>query len=331
MRTRSWPRRPVSPWGGVLAATLAEGLRVRVRSLNPVGELAAFHDCDQVRLFRNRPAYRYEQSIHEQIAPSILRAGGVIEASALGITHYGYVTSEAQNGVNRDERNLGLLERAVKTSPGDLYLRAKLGCTYFRRNRHQEAERILTQVVADSGFFGAEAEPLQESLRILAAIAIARGDYARAWEWAEASLSFGIAGDGRLDALLTFAHASLGVGKHGLETAMHAAGASVQGASQAHPTGRWADGAGLDALRQAHYLLLEVRGDPQLRPEMVPDVDAWLSGCRSLIQAAERLRESVSDEPRRSSARPGPFGRSSSPTTWRLPWNAIPAALMPIS
>ncbi len=115
---------------GLIAATDAEGVQLRVRNLQPEGELQRYDDIFITRLFRNRPAYRYEQSIHEQIRPSIVRQGGRVDEADLTILHYGYAQRTAQGQGSRASRNLQLLRAALAASPDDPYLQYQLGVTY---------------------------------------------------------------------------------------------------------------------------------------------------------------------------------------------------------
>src|SRR5271169_6342956 len=56
-------------------------LQVRSRSTLPTG--VAVHVMPYARLFRNDRAFRFEGTIHEQITPSIGRAGGKIVSSGI--------------------------------------------------------------------------------------------------------------------------------------------------------------------------------------------------------------------------------------------------------
>ena len=86
-------QKDLAPVLGVSAASLSRLSQGRViRPETKEGELAVL----VVRLFRSRPAHRYERPIHEQIAPSIARAGKVAELrpvrSGLVVGHDGYIT-----------------------------------------------------------------------------------------------------------------------------------------------------------------------------------------------------------------------------------------------
>ena len=70
------------------------------------------------RLFRNRPDIRYEGRVHEQISPSIARAGGMVAATDLVIDHLGYHQDFTDQGTKRD-RNLELLRQQLAERPDD--------------------------------------------------------------------------------------------------------------------------------------------------------------------------------------------------------------------
>jgi tetratricopeptide (TPR) repeat protein len=83
-----------------------------------------------LRVFRNRPEYRFEGRVHEQIAqrlPSYLPER--IEATSVRVEHYGYL------GVVRDERqkssrNIELLRLQQDESAPTAFLHYNLGCEY---------------------------------------------------------------------------------------------------------------------------------------------------------------------------------------------------------
>jgi tetratricopeptide (TPR) repeat protein len=83
-----------------------------------------------LRVFRNRPEYRFEGRVHEQIAqrlPGYLPER--IEATSIRVEHYGYL------GVVRDERqkssrNIELLRLQQAESAPSAFLHYNLGCEY---------------------------------------------------------------------------------------------------------------------------------------------------------------------------------------------------------
>ncbi|HEV3021223.1 MAG TPA: glycosyltransferase, partial [Pirellulales bacterium] len=83
---------------------------------------------DQVKLFRNRPDLRYEFRIHEQILPSIRRAGGEIAFSDLCLVHAG--ADRTPEGYRRKlRRDLRLLKMELAERPGCSFTLFNLGMT----------------------------------------------------------------------------------------------------------------------------------------------------------------------------------------------------------
>ncbi|MCC7495153.1 MAG: glycosyltransferase [Fimbriimonadaceae bacterium] len=93
-----------------------------------------------VRLFRNRPEYRYSRALHEQIMLSIQAARpdagvGYLDAP---IEHYGYL-----NGLVTDKdkirRNLALASEEVRRYPRDAFSWYNLGQEHFRLGEWDQA------------------------------------------------------------------------------------------------------------------------------------------------------------------------------------------------
>lgn len=132
----------------LLATPEAEAIEFGVRNFQPPGSLLDYEDgLRSTRLFRNRPEYRYEQAIHEQILPAIQRRSGKVLRSALHINHYGYAQRNVQGQEQRAQRNLHLLDLAVQQTPGDPYLHYQLGITFKSLNDAARAEKHLRQAL----------------------------------------------------------------------------------------------------------------------------------------------------------------------------------------
>lgn len=86
-----------------------------------------------VRLFRNKPAYRFTGRVHERIADSIQAAGGVIKTIESGIEHYGYTTAENERK-GRRQRNIRLLKKALQDQPESATNWHFLGMEYLIEN-----------------------------------------------------------------------------------------------------------------------------------------------------------------------------------------------------
>ena len=100
---------------------------VKIRSkADPLGKSVRL--LDQVRLFRNLPAIRWEYRIHEQIMPAITRSGGLTRWTDIIIDHTGYQDLALRR--RKLERNLQLLLLEQKEQPDDPFTLFNLGRTY---------------------------------------------------------------------------------------------------------------------------------------------------------------------------------------------------------
>jgi len=108
---------------------------------NYTGELedgtAVTHNA--LRIFRNRPEYRYEGRLHEQIAhrlPTFLPER--VEASGVRIEHYGYLGA-VRDSREKSRRNIELLRLQQAESPPSAFLHYNLGSEYAAADQHELA------------------------------------------------------------------------------------------------------------------------------------------------------------------------------------------------
>src|ERR1700728_1979817 len=83
-----------------------------------------------LRVFRNRPEYRFEGRLHEQIAgrlPGYLPER--LEATGVRVEHYGYLGA-VRNAREKSRRNIELLRLQQDESPSTPFLHYNLGCEY---------------------------------------------------------------------------------------------------------------------------------------------------------------------------------------------------------
>jgi glycosyltransferase involved in cell wall biosynthesis len=91
-----------------------------------------------LRLFRNRPEYRFEGAIHEQILPAIQRRGGAIGLAPVTIQHYGYLDTEIERQ-GKVKRNLAIALAEVEKKPKDSLALYGLGMEYLRSKEYELA------------------------------------------------------------------------------------------------------------------------------------------------------------------------------------------------
>lgn len=105
-----------------------------------------------LRLFRNKPGYRYEGRIHEQIVQPILQANSsaVLQYSAIRLNHGGYLPEVVQKK-NKVQRNMELLQRELENSSNESFHRYNLGVEYMRARQYEKAleQFRLSRTVTD--------------------------------------------------------------------------------------------------------------------------------------------------------------------------------------
>ncbi len=130
-----------------LPATPA-GLTVRIRH----GADARAPAMDEVRVFPVRPDVRWDYRVHEQIAPAVLAAGGVLRPSGVTVRHEGYTDPATTR--RKLERNRRLLELDRADRPADPFVRFYLGWTLLDLGDPAAAAGELAEAcrVAPPGF-----------------------------------------------------------------------------------------------------------------------------------------------------------------------------------
>lgn len=101
-----------------------------------------------VRLFRNRPHYRFEGKLHEQILDAIMHATpqGVVINSGLNILHYGYLSTE-WTAKNKTSRNYHILQQLLKEQPNNPFYLYHLGNTCINLNNLTAAVKNYQQAL----------------------------------------------------------------------------------------------------------------------------------------------------------------------------------------
>src|SRR5205085_374011 len=92
---------------------------------------------DHVKLFPNRPDLRFEHRIHEQILPSLRRAGLQVLFSDVFVTHQNYDRSKPGQAKKR-RRDFRLLELDLKDHPDHPFTLFNLGMTYLYATHEYE-------------------------------------------------------------------------------------------------------------------------------------------------------------------------------------------------
>lgn len=131
----------------LIASSDTDAYQLSVRNYHPPEDMIAFQDSVQIRLFRNKPEFRFQNRVHEQIYPSLDKTGAQIQNSNLLIHHYGY----RHNNQNKAQRNLPILRAILRENPDDAYSWFKLGETYKGLHRAQDALDAFAKALAVEG------------------------------------------------------------------------------------------------------------------------------------------------------------------------------------
>ena len=84
-----------------------------------------------LRVFRNRPEYRFKDRLHEQIAHTLpTYIPGRVEQTPVRVTHYGYLGS-VRDAKEKSQRNVELLRTQAAESPKTPFLHFNLGSEYI--------------------------------------------------------------------------------------------------------------------------------------------------------------------------------------------------------
>jgi tetratricopeptide (TPR) repeat protein len=148
---------------GLLPRTWCEGFQLSV--INHTGRLGDGTSVTHraLRMFRNRPEYRFEGRLHEQLAhrlPSYLP--GRVRDSGVRIEHHGYLDAvRARRG--KSQRNLGLLRLQQAESSPSAFLHFNLGSEHAALGDHRAAATELEQawrLLGEQGGGGREFAPV---------------------------------------------------------------------------------------------------------------------------------------------------------------------------
>ena len=133
-----------------LARAEAAAYLVLVRSPHATAAGRSLQLMPYARLFRRDARVRFEGTVHEQISPSIERAGGRILPSTLVIEHLGYDQGEEVLRRKAD-RNLPLLRERLARNPDDAYAAYQIGNTETMFMRYREARPYLRRALRPGG------------------------------------------------------------------------------------------------------------------------------------------------------------------------------------
>jgi tetratricopeptide (TPR) repeat protein len=188
---------------------LQDGAAARIRELVRDAGVSGYHlrftnsytsgktvSVLMVRLFRRLPGVAWQNVIHEQVTPSLVRAGNaaglILSTADVEVLHHGY-TDEVMAERGKNERNERLFQKQLAANPDDVYSLYKYG-DFLRRlpDRAGEARELLERcfqlILAGPPHLPREL-PFAGEVAALAALELGRaGQVARAREIVDIAL-----------------------------------------------------------------------------------------------------------------------------------------------
>jgi len=140
----------------LLSDTNVEGYYLHIKNYVGTGQKVTWDRV--VRLFRNKPVYRFTGAIHEQVAPAILNenGGSGLKTAPLVIKHYGYLKSQV---VKKDKfnRNKTIINQELQNNPNNPFLLYCLAVEHYQEGKISEGlqslEKALRGMHGTEGYF----------------------------------------------------------------------------------------------------------------------------------------------------------------------------------
>ncbi len=164
-----------------------DGFFIGVRNFAAKGSFEKYTEDLQVRLFRNKPEFRYQNRIHEQIGNSIEQNRGIVLKSEIIINHYGYM----EKNIEKAQRNLPIILKAIEENPDDSYINFKLGETYkVLDDINNSKKHLLLALSINDKRKQLPVNILDIIFMRLAQIGLGENNYKEALEYAQNSISY---------------------------------------------------------------------------------------------------------------------------------------------
>ena len=118
---------------GLIAGTANAGYYVARR--NHASDSQGFTTDHAIRLFPNRPHYRYRGRVHETVDATILEGGGRLLTTAISIDHN--FVSDRETRRRKNHRYIEILQEEIAADPSDTEFAAR-----FSRGRVSSARKV---------------------------------------------------------------------------------------------------------------------------------------------------------------------------------------------
>ena len=98
-----------------------------------------------VRLFPNRPGYRFQGRVHETIDDSILAGGGRLDKSGIRIDHS--FSSDGRDRKGKNQWYIAILKEEIAANPNDTSRLDFLAAEYHQLEMFDEAAAVAERIV----------------------------------------------------------------------------------------------------------------------------------------------------------------------------------------
>ncbi len=139
-----------------------------------------------LRLFRNSPNIRFKGIIHEQVFDSITKQNLKVENTNIVFIHTGYDLDKTSL-IEKYQRNLLLLKKAIIEEPNNLYILNHIAKTYSALGEKNQAISKFQQVIEQSSSIGVYTI---EAYNNLSKLYLENMDYDLSIEYAKKSLNY---------------------------------------------------------------------------------------------------------------------------------------------
>jgi tetratricopeptide (TPR) repeat protein len=123
-----------------------DAFQLKIKSFIHNGKDDQVHIVPYPRLFRKLPDIKFEGEIHEQITPSLVKAGAKFELTDIIINHLGYA-QDIEIIEAKKKRNLEALIKLVVSDPHNAYLLFQLGQNYITLGNTEAGIKCLVDAL----------------------------------------------------------------------------------------------------------------------------------------------------------------------------------------
>ena len=152
------------------------------------GRITTHVYLEYCRIFRNLSDLKFNGRVHEQILPSIKKAGGKVYSSDIVIDHWGFAATPEKKK-HRAKRNLALLLKELQDDPNYAFGAYNLGLTYRELQNPTKARQWLKKAIVN-GDGNLKDEIISSACINLAQLCLQKNEYKSAQKYANMAVQY---------------------------------------------------------------------------------------------------------------------------------------------